>query len=102
EAFTSDGYYRSGDLLRWRIMDDKRYLAFEGRVKDVIDRGGEKINASEVERLLNEHPKITATMCGGMPDPAFGERMCAFVVLTEGETNIDPSQVADHLERLGV
>jgi 2,3-dihydroxybenzoate-AMP ligase len=102
EAFTSDQYYRSGDLLRWRIIDGKRYLAFEGRVKDVIDRGGEKINAAEVERLLNQHPKITATMCVGMPDPAFGERMCAFVVLAEGEASIDVPEVARHLEKLGV
>lgn len=102
EAFTSDGYYRSGDLLSWKIIDDKRYLVFEGRVKDVIDRGGEKINASEVERLLNEHPKITATMCVGMPDPAFGERMCAFVVLAEGETAIELGEVTGHLEKLGV
>ncbi|MGE3744831.1 MAG: AMP-binding protein [Sphingomonadaceae bacterium] len=102
EAFTSDGYYRSGDLLSWRIIDGKRYLAFEGRVKDVIDRGGEKINASEVERLLNEHPKITATMCVGMPDPAFGERMCAFVVLAEGHASIGLREVTDHLEKLGV
>tara|TARA_R110000782_G_scaffold78276_9_gene155650 strand:- start:82921 stop:84612 length:1692 start_codon:yes stop_codon:yes gene_type:complete len=102
EAFTSDGYYRSGDLLSWKIIDDKRYLVFEGRVKDVIDRGGEKINASEVERLMNEHPKITATMCVGMPDPAFGERMCAFVVLAEGETGIELPEVASHLENMGV
>ncbi len=102
EAFTSDGYYRSGDLLSWRIIDGQRYLVFEGRVKDVIDRGGEKINASEVERLMNEHPKITATMCVGMPDPAFGERMCAFVVLAEGVTSIDLPEVTSHLENLGV
>nr|WP_053000071.1 AMP-binding protein [Sphingomonas sp. Y57] len=102
EAFTSDHYYRSGDLLSWRIVDGKRYLAFEGRVKDVIDRGGEKINASEVERLLNDHPKIHATMCVGMPDPALGERMCAFVVLAEGETGIELSEVTRHLDALGV
>ncbi|KEQ51803.1 Long-chain-fatty-acid--CoA ligase [Sphingobium chlorophenolicum] len=102
EAFTSDHYYRSGDLLSWRIVDGKRYLSFEGRVKDVIDRGGEKINASEVERLMNEHPKITATMCVGMPDPAFGERMCAFVVLAEGATGIELAEVTQHLDGLGV
>ena len=101
-AFTSDHYYRSGDLMSWRIIDGKRYLSFEGRVKDVIDRGGEKINASEVERLLNEHPKITAAMCVGMPDPAFGERMCAFVVLADGETGLEVAEVAQHLDALGV
>lgn len=102
EAFTSDHYYRSGDLMSWQIVDGKRYLSFEGRTKDVIDRGGEKINASEVERLLNEHPKITATMCVGMPDPAFGERMCAFVVLADGAAGIDLAEVTRHLEGLGL
>lgn len=102
EAFTSDHYYRSGDLMSWRIVDGKRYLAFEGRVKDVIDRGGEKINASEVERLINNHPKVTATMCVGMPDPAFGERMCAFVVLAQGESAIELAEISSYLETLGV
>lgn len=102
EAFTSDGYYRSGDLMRWRIFDNKHYLSFEGRVKDVIDRGGEKINASEVERLLNDHPNIAAALCVGMPDPRYGERMCAFVVLAQGVDTIDVPQIARHLDALGV
>lgn len=102
ECFTSDNYYRSGDLLRWRIINGQRYLSFEGRVKDVIDRGGEKINASEVERLINEHPKIAACMCVGMPDAAFGERMCACVVLAKGATCIDVRELAEHLGGLGL
>lgn len=102
EAFTSDHYYRSGDLLRWQVIDGKRYLSFEGRVKDVIDRGGEKINASEVEKAICEHPKITSAMCVGMPDPAFGERMCACVILVDGETKMDVPELAAHLEKMGL
>lgn len=102
EAFTSDNFYRSGDLLKWHVIDGKRYLSFEGRVKDVIDRGGEKINASEVENAIIEHPKITGAMCVGMPDPAFGERMCACVILADGETGMDVPELSQHLEKMGL
>ncbi|HWD83686.1 MAG TPA: AMP-binding protein, partial [Kribbella sp.] len=55
-AFTSDGFYRTGDLARWGRYDGRAYLHIEGRIKDVINRGGEKISADEVERLLLAHP----------------------------------------------
>ena len=78
EAFTSDGAYRSGDLVRRRIIDGVPYFVFCGRIKDVVDRGGEKINSEEVEWACNAHPSIAATAVVGMPDPAYGERVCAF------------------------
>ncbi|MGE4012287.1 MAG: AMP-binding protein [Alphaproteobacteria bacterium] len=80
EAFTSDGFYRSGDLMRERLIDGKRYLVFEGRIKDVVSRGGEKINCQEVERVAIQHPKIAAVSIVPMPDPIYGERACAFVI----------------------
>jgi non-ribosomal peptide synthetase component E (peptide arylation enzyme) len=80
EAFTADGFYRSGDLMRLRAIGDARYLVFEGRVKDVVDRGGEKINCSEVENALTLHPAVGAVACVAMPDQLYGERLCAFVV----------------------
>lgn len=100
-AFTSDGYYRSGDLMSWRVIDGTRFLAFEGRVKDVVDRGGEKINCSEVETAISEHPKVAAVMCVGMPDRSYGERMCAFVMLADGETDLAVPEIARHLDALG-
>jgi non-ribosomal peptide synthetase component E (peptide arylation enzyme) len=102
EAFTSDHFYRSGDLMQWRVIDGQRYLSFEGRVKDLVDRGGEKINCSEVERVVAEHPKVNAVMCVGMPDPVYGERMCAFVRLNDGETMLDVAELGRHLSAMGL
>ncbi|QYE36366.1 AMP-binding protein [Polymorphobacter sp. PAMC 29334] len=100
-AFTVDGYYRSGDLMRWHVIDGQRYVSFEGRVKDVVSRGGEKINCSEVELAMCEHPKVTSVMCVGMPDVAYGERMCAFVMLTRGADTLSVGEIAKHLDGMG-
>ena len=77
-AFTPDGFYRSGDLLR--KLPSGNYVV-EGRVKDLINRGGEKISAEEVENLILAHPSVLNAACVPYPDPVLGERMCACVVL---------------------
>jgi 2,3-dihydroxybenzoate-AMP ligase len=77
-AFTPDGFYRSGDLLR--KLPSGNYVV-EGRVKDLINRGGEKISAEEVENLILAHPAVLNVACVPYPDPVLGERMCACVVL---------------------
>jgi 2,3-dihydroxybenzoate-AMP ligase len=56
----------------------------EGRVKDLINRGGEKISAEEVENLILAHPSVQNVACVPYPDPVLGERMCACVVLRTG------------------
>ncbi|MBV9795937.1 MAG: AMP-binding protein [Actinobacteria bacterium] len=83
-AFTADGFYRTGDLATIHTIDGGRYVSIEGRIKDLISRGGEKISAEEVEWLLLRHPRITATAVVAMPDPRLGERTCAYLVV-EGE-----------------
>jgi 2,3-dihydroxybenzoate-AMP ligase len=80
-AFTADGFYRTGDLACIREIGGQRYVCIEGRIKDVINRGGEKINAEEVELLLLRHPRITAAAVVAMPDPRLGERTCACLVV---------------------
>ncbi|MFC4948771.1 (2,3-dihydroxybenzoyl)adenylate synthase [Pseudonocardia sp. GCM10023141] len=80
-AFTGDGCYRTGDLAAIRRIDGERYVSIEGRIKDLINRGGEKINAEEVESLLLRHPRVAAAAVVAMPDPRLGERTCAFVVV---------------------
>ncbi|ANY08126.1 (2,3-dihydroxybenzoyl)adenylate synthase [Pseudonocardia sp. HH130630-07] len=76
-AFTPDGYYRSGDLVR-RLPTGE--LVVEGRAKDVINRGGDKIPVEEVENLLLSHPAVHDVAVVGIPDEVMGERSCAYVV----------------------
>ncbi|MGH3655581.1 MAG: (2,3-dihydroxybenzoyl)adenylate synthase [Micromonosporaceae bacterium] len=77
DAFTSDGFLRTGDLAR--IAQDGR-LTVTGRTKDVINRGGEKISASEVEGHLVGHPKVRRAVLVAVADSGLGERSCAVVV----------------------
>jgi 2,3-dihydroxybenzoate-AMP ligase len=79
-AFTPDGFLRTGDLVTVHRIDGRDCLRIEGRYKDVISRGGEKINAAEVEELLLRVPGVTAAALVAMPDGRLGERPCAFVV----------------------
>jgi 2,3-dihydroxybenzoate-AMP ligase len=76
--FTRDGFYRSGDLMRRHPSGN---FVVEGRKKDLINRGGEKISAEEVENLILMHPSVQNVACVPMPDEAMGEKMCAFVIL---------------------
>ncbi|MEO0883334.1 MAG: AMP-binding protein [Pseudomonadota bacterium] len=80
EAFTSDGFYRSGDLMSVQTIDGVDYYAFEGRLKDVVSRGGEKINCEEVELAARKHPDIADIAIVAMPDPDYEERACAFII----------------------
>lgn len=82
-AFTSDGFYRSGDLMR--LHSSGNYMV-EGRKKDLINRGGEKISAEEIENLILTHPAVQNVACVPMPDPIFGERMCAYAILRRGSS----------------
>jgi 2,3-dihydroxybenzoate-AMP ligase len=80
-AFSPEGFYRSGDLLR--RMPSGNFVV-EGRRKDLINRGGEKISAEEVENLILAHPAVLNVACVPYPDAVLGERMCACVVLRPG------------------
>ena len=82
-AFTTDGFYRSGDLMR---MHPSGNYIVEGRIKDLINRGGEKISAEEVENLILQHPAVKNIACVPMPDERLGERMCAYVVTQKGHS----------------
>ena len=82
-AFTSDGFYRSGDLMRQHASGN---YVVEGRKKDLINRGGEKISAEEIENLILAHPAVQNVACVPVPDPQLGERMCACLVLHPAHT----------------
>jgi 2,3-dihydroxybenzoate-AMP ligase len=96
--FTADGFYRSGDLMRRHPSG--AYLV-EGRIKDLVNRGGEKISAEEVENLILTHPAVRNVACVPMPDPVLGERMCACVILREGAT-LTLEDLTTHLMDLGI
>jgi non-ribosomal peptide synthetase component E (peptide arylation enzyme) len=76
KAFTQDGFFRTGDVAR---IDEKGYITLTGRLKEMINRGGESISATEIERLINRHPDVAAVAVIPMPDPVMGERVCAYV-----------------------
>jgi 2,3-dihydroxybenzoate-AMP ligase len=98
EAFTADGFYRTGDLVRRGAGGN---LVVEGRVKDLINRGGEKISAEEIEAHLLAHPAVMVAAVVPMPDAALGEKACAYVKLRPG-ARLDLAAVREHLEARGV
>jgi 2,3-dihydroxybenzoate-AMP ligase len=82
-AFTADGYYRTGDVVR---LHPSGNLVVEGREKDMINRGGEKISAEEIENLVLSHPSVFNVAAVAMPDQLLGERTCVFVILKPGSS----------------
>lgn len=102
ETFTSGGFYRSGDLMLFRDIEGVRYYKFCGRTKDVVDRGGEKINAEEVESIVSRHPSVAMASVVGMPDPVFGERVCAFMVAKPGAVAPTVKELGAFLSESGV
>ncbi|WP_229397570.1 (2,3-dihydroxybenzoyl)adenylate synthase [Micromonospora okii] len=96
-VFTPDGFFRTGDVVR---LLPSGHLVVEGRIKDQINRGGDKVPAEELEDHVLAHPAVHDCAVVAMPDPVLGERTCAFVV-PRGE----PPQLADivgHLRERGV
>jgi non-ribosomal peptide synthetase component E (peptide arylation enzyme) len=82
KAFTADGFYRTGDVVR---IYKGRYLSVEGRIKDTINRGAEKISAEEVENHILAHPKVENCAVVAMPDRILGEKGCVFVLTKGGQ-----------------
>ncbi|MGS2808463.1 (2,3-dihydroxybenzoyl)adenylate synthase [Nocardia sp. MW-W600-9] len=78
-AFTPDGYYRSGDLVR---QLPSGHLVVSGRIKDVINRGGENISCDELEEHLLAHPAVRHAAAVGLPDASLGEKACVVLVVT--------------------
>ncbi|MGI9336382.1 MAG: malonate--CoA ligase [Gammaproteobacteria bacterium] len=96
EAFTGDGYFRSGDLGMW---DDDGYLSIVGRSKDLIISGGFNVYPKEVELCIDELEAVAESAVIGLPDPDFGERVVA-VVVPNGERQMDPAEVTAALKTM--
>jgi non-ribosomal peptide synthetase component E (peptide arylation enzyme) len=102
EAFTPTGFYKSGDLMIYRIVDGERVYAFAGRTKDVIDRGTEKVNCEEVEQVVAMHPAVPGCAVVGMPDEVLGERVCAYIVLRRGFAVPTVGEMGSHMQASGI
>ena len=98
KAFTRDGFYRTGDVCR---RTPEGYLVVEGRDKDMINRGGEKISAEEVENLTYTLDQVQQVAAVAMPDPRLGERVCVYVVPRPG-ADVTLADVRRSMESLGV
>ena len=76
KVFDEEGFFRTGDLAR---IDEKGYVTLTGRIKEMINRGGESISATEIEKLIIGHPDVALVAVIPMPDPMLGEKVCAYI-----------------------
>jgi fatty-acyl-CoA synthase len=83
QVLDAEGWMHTGDLA---VMDDAGYLNIVGRIKDLVIRGGENVYPREVEEFLYGHPAVDDVQVVGVPDPRYGEELCAWVRLKPGET----------------
>lgn len=95
-AFDADGFYCSGDLI---AIDEDGYITVQGREKDQINRGGEKIAAEEIENLLLRHEAIIQAALVSMEDSLMGEKSCAFLVTRRA---VKAVEIRRYLRELGV
>jgi fatty-acyl-CoA synthase len=92
EAIDAEGWMHTGDLAR---MDEDGYLVIEGRMKDMVIRGGENIYPREIEEYLYTHPAIQDVQVIGVPDTKYGEELMACIILKPGAEPLDAAAVAD-------
>ena len=76
KVFNEEGFFRTGDLA---VIDEKGTVTLTGRIKEMINRGGESISSTEIEKLIIGHPDVALVAVIPMPDPVFGERVCAYL-----------------------
>lgn len=92
EAIDADGWMHTGDLAR---MDDDGYVVIEGRIKDMVIRGGENIYPREIEEFLYSHPSVRDVQVIGVPDAKYGEELMACIILNPGAEPLDEAAVAE-------
>ncbi len=83
EAIDPEGWMHTGDLA---TMDAEGYVNIVGRIKDMVIRGGENIYPREVEEFLYRHPQVQDVQVVGVPDPKYGEELCAWIIPKPGTT----------------
>ena len=97
-SFTGDGWFRTGDLAS---IDESGNIMITGRSKDIINRGGIKINPADIESILDGHADIVQSALVPMPDAVLGERICVYAVLRP-ETALTLEDLCDFLDGQGV
>ncbi|MEV6777172.1 (2,3-dihydroxybenzoyl)adenylate synthase [Streptomyces syringium] len=99
KSFTADGFYRTGDVVR---LTETGHIVVEGRAKDQINRGGEKVAAEEIENHILAHPAVHDVAVVSMPDDYLGERTCAYIVLREGAEPVKSIAVKKFVRERGL
>ncbi len=99
EALDDEGWYYSGDLC---VSDEKGNIKIVGREKDIIVRGGENLNANDINEHIEGCPGLIDHSVIGMPDPRLGERICLFAVTEKGRENITNADIIEYLKSKGV
>ncbi|NUS94775.1 MAG: acyl--CoA ligase [Nocardia sp.] len=99
ELFTADGWILLGDIVEVDATDRLRVV---GRLADLIIRGGKNISALEVEDFVREHPSVEMVAAVGVPDPIFGERLCAAVTLARGCDRLTLAELNTWLRAQGI
>jgi acyl-CoA synthetase (AMP-forming)/AMP-acid ligase II len=94
-VMTSDGWFRTGDIAE---VDDEGFVSIVGRAKDIIRTGGETVAPTEVEDALRDHPALADVAVVGIPDPQWGETVCAAVVLRDGASMPTLDELVAHCE----
>lgn len=97
-SFTEDGWFKTGDLAS---LDDAGNIMITGRSKDIINRGGIKINPADIESILDGHEDIVQSALIPMPDPVLGERICVYAALREGKS-LSLDDICGYLDEKGV
>ncbi len=94
-ALDAEGWYHSGDL---GVLDGEGYLSIVGRLRDVLRTGGETVAPTEVEAVVADHPAVAEVAVVGLPDPTWGEIVCAAIVLVPGALAPDLDELRAHCE----
>jgi non-ribosomal peptide synthetase component E (peptide arylation enzyme) len=102
QSFTSDGFYRTGDMMSAHVVEDVTCYAFEGRLRDNVNRGGEKIGCEEVEAFVCRHPAVADAKLVAMPDPFYGEKGCIFIIPRPGQRAPEVAELAQFLVAQGL
>ena len=94
KVFNGDGFFKTGDLA---TIDEEGYITLCGRIKEMINRGGESISATDIEKLIILHPEVAMVAVVPMPDELLGERICAYIE-TEGGADLTFEDIIEFLK----